>query len=115
VLGVIGALVTIAVLGFLTLQAVTGRDADPRFRVEVVAVEDTGHGVVAEVRVHNDGGTTAEAVHVVGTVPTAASAPEATATISYVPPHSSREVALVLPARPGPGGVEVRIAGYTPS
>lgn len=66
-LGVLGALVTLAVIGLLAFQALAVRVGDPLFRVELIAVEQTAQGFVREVRVRNDGGTTAEAVHLVGT------------------------------------------------
>lgn len=115
VLGVLGALVTLAVIGFLAFQALAVREGDPLFHVEVIAVEQTAQGFVTEVRVRNDGGTTAEAVHLVGTAGGGGSGGQAIATISYVPPHSSRRATLVFPTPPGPGGVEVRVAGYTSS
>lgn len=52
-------------------------------------------------------------MHVVGTVTTAGRrAEEATATIDYVPPGSTTEVALVFGADPHTGNLDVRVVGY---
>lgn len=108
-LGVLGAVVTLALVGFLAYQMLAAREADPRIRVEITAVEETAHGFEAEVRVCNDGGTTAEAVHLVANAgPADGTGRQAAATISYVPPQA----VLVFPVPRPAGDVQVRIAGY---
>ncbi len=114
VLGVVGGLVMLVLLGFLAYQGLVVHEGDPRLGVEVVAVEEASPGFVAQLRVRYDGGTTAQAVHIVGTVTTVGRpAEEATATIDYVSPGSTTEVALVFRADPGTGNLDVRVAGYT--
>lgn len=114
--GALGGLVTLALIGFLLHQALVLRDRDPQLSVAVVAVEEAAPGFVAQVRVRNSGGGTAEAVHVTGTVTRAGSTvEEVTATIAYVPPSSSREAALVFGSPPGRGDLQVRVTGYVPS
>ncbi len=113
-LGVLGGLVTLALLGFFAYQALAVRDGDPRLGVEVVAIEETPPGFVAELRVRNNGGGTAQTVHVVGTVTVGGrSVSEASTTIDYVPPNSSSEAALVFEVGPSTGNLNVRVAGYT--
>ena len=116
VVGVIGGLVTLALIGFLLYQALVLRDRDPQLSVAVVAVEQQSPDFVARLRVHNSGGGTAETVHLTGTVTRAGSTvEEVTATIAYVPPHSSREAVLVFGSAPGRGDLQVRVTGYVPS
>ncbi len=96
-LGVLGGLGTLSLLGFFAYQSLAVRQGDPRLVVEVSAVEQTPRGYVAELRVRNHGGGTAQGVHVVGTVTVGGRpASEASATIDYVPPNSSGEAALVF-------------------
>lgn len=114
--GVVGGLVTLALIGFLLYQALVLRDRDPQLSAAVVAVEAAAPGFVAQLRVRNTGGGTAEAVHVTGSVTRAGSTvEEVTATIAYVPPSSSREATLVFAAPPGRGDLQVRVTGYVPS
>jgi uncharacterized protein (TIGR02588 family) len=112
-LGVLGGLVTLVLLGFLAYQALAVREAAPRLGVEVVAIEPAPPGFVARVQVRNDGGQNAQTVHISGTVSSGgAVTEEATATIDYVAPNSSDEVALVFGVEPGSGDLDVRVTGY---
>lgn len=112
-LGILGGLVTLSLLGFLAYQAMAVRDGGPRLGVEIVTVQETPSGFVAEVRVRNDGGGTAQAVHLLGTV-TVGGRPveESTATIDYIAPGSSAKAALVFGVKPSTGDLDVRVAGY---
>ncbi|MDQ4021528.1 MAG: hypothetical protein M3257_07865 [Actinomycetota bacterium] len=113
-LGVLGGLVVLALVGFLAYQGLVVREGDPQLAVEVIAVEETPPGFVAQLRVRNDGGKTAQAVHIVGTVTAVGGrAEEATATIDYLSPSSTTEAALVFGADPNTGKLDVRVAGYT--
>ena len=112
-LGVLGGLVTLSLLGFFAYQSLAVRQGDPRLVVEVTAVEQTPRGYVADLRVRNNGGGTAQGVHVVGTVTVGGRpASEASATIDYIPPNSSGEAALVFAVSPSTGNLDVRVAGY---
>ncbi len=112
-LGILGGLVTLSLLGFFAYQSLAVREGDPRLAVEVTAVEQTPRGYVAQLRVHNNGGRTAQGVHVVGTVMVGGRpASEASATIDYVPPNSSGEAALVFGVSPSTGNLDIRVTGY---
>lgn len=114
VLGILGGLVMLALLGLLAYQWLAVQEGNPRLGVEGVAVEKVPPGFVAQLRVRNDGGTTAQAVHIVGTVTAVGRrTEEATATIDYLSPGSTSEVALVFDADPRTGNLDVQVAGYT--
>lgn len=89
-LGVIGALLAVAMLGFLAQQAVV-RDGGPQLQVVLTGVQETPGGFVVSLRVENSGGRTAQAVQVTGEVRTdGATVDTGSATVSYVPADSHR-------------------------
>jgi uncharacterized protein (TIGR02588 family) len=115
-LGILGILVTVALLGFLSYQAVI-RDSGPQLQVVVTGVQDTPSGFVTTLRVQNDGGQTAQGVHVTGEVVRNGSAVDTgSTTVGYVPPSSHRQASLVFTTDPQAAGTElsVEVAGYSP-
>lgn len=115
VVGVIGALLTLAVLGFLAHQAVV-RDSGPQLDVVLTGVQETPDGFVVSLRVENSGGRTAEAVQVTGEVRRDGTTVDTgSATVSYVPADSHRAATLVLGADPDAPGADLQVGvdGYT--
>ncbi len=86
-----------SVLGFLLLTAsiaailyyTSEQDTPPKLRTEAGRVSSVANGYLVEVTVHNDGGSTAAAVNVVGSLTRSGEALEtASTTFDYVPAHS---------------------------
>lgn len=116
VLGLLGGVIVVALLGFLAYQAVAVRETGPALRVEIHSVEPVPEGFRARLRVHNDGGQTAEQVQLTGTLTGGAARPEsAKAVISYVPPASHREASFVFRTDPRARRLVTGIAGYSTS
>lgn len=111
--GVLGAVVLIAVLGFLAYQAAAVRDGPPSLRPAVIQIDEQGPPYVVTVRVHNGGGQTAEDVQISGELTSGDTTVEqASATARYVPPHSRRTVLLVFRTDPDTEMLNVKAAGY---
>lgn len=115
-LGVVGALVAVGLLTFLTYQGLV-RDIPPRLDVVVLEVHETPSGFLTSLRVENSGGQTASGAHVTGEI-TQGGVVVSTAetTISYVPPSSRREATLIFSEDPRDqeNSLEVVVTGYTP-
>lgn len=112
-ISVVGAILTLALLGFLAYQAVAVGDSGPELTAAVSRIDRVGDQFVAQVRVENNGGKTASGVNVTGELKLEHTTVErATTTISFVPPTSSRRAALVFTRDPRRGRLSVRAAGY---
>jgi uncharacterized protein (TIGR02588 family) len=109
----LGALLVVLLVAFLGYQAVAVRESGPEPFVEVTEVEQAGAGFAVHVRVGNDGGTTAEAVHLSGELlRDGRQVDQASASISYVPPESRRDAVLVFSEDPRTGQLTVGPVGY---
>ncbi len=112
-LGGLGALLVLALFAFLAYQALAVREMGPELAVEVTEVEQAGAGYAVHVQVRNDGGTTAEAVHISGQLTrNGRQVGQASASISYVPPASRRAAVLVFSQDPRTGELTVGPDGY---
>lgn len=106
----IGALVTLALLGFIAWKAVTATPADPATVVlRPGAVHATAGGYVVEVTAHNPTDSTAAAVRIEGRL---GGGETSEATIDYVPGRSEREAALLFTKDPRSHGLSLRATGY---
>ena len=113
VLGALGGLLVLLLIAFLAYQAVAVRESGPDLTVEATAVEQVGTRYQVHLTVINDGGTTAEAVHVSGSLTRRGErVEEASATIAYVPPESRRGAVLVFSTDPRDGDLAVGADGY---
>ena len=112
VVGFLGALLVVALLAFLTFQAIA-RDSGPEISVVVTGVQDAGDGYTVHLEVRNDGGTTASGVVVSGSVSRdGRQVDQASTTVPYVPPESMRTAALVFSEDPRTGRLTVGPDGY---
>jgi uncharacterized protein (TIGR02588 family) len=115
VLGGVGAVLVVALIAFLTYQALI-RDSGPEISVEVTQVQAVDAGYAVRVQVHNDGGTTASGVVVSGQLTRQGrQVDQASTTVSYVPPDSMRTAALVFSEDPRNGQLTVGPDGYAVS
>ena len=81
--------------------------------VAVSGIERVEDQFVVHVRVRKTGGETASGVTVAGALKAGGNTTEqATTTVSYVPPTSFREAALVFTRDPRDAKLTVRAAGY---
>lgn len=119
IVGLAGAAIVLAVIGFMLHEAIWGERSPPDLEVELVRVVPSGDDYLAEIRVENRGGDTAAAVTVTGRlVPPGvpgASQPEAeraTAMIDYVPPASEVRAGLFFDTRPTADTLQLSADGY---
>lgn len=110
---VLGVILVVALLCFLAYQALAGAEGGPELTVDVGRIERAEDQFVVHVRVRNDGGKTAQSVSVSGALTDGGRTLEqATTTVSYVPPTSFRDAALVFTRDPREVKLNVRAAGY---
>ncbi len=103
----------LALLGFLAYQALGVRETGPEVTVVVTGVNEAGAGWTVHFEAVNAGGQTAEAVQIGGAVlRDGHMVDQASSSIAYLPPHSSRAGALVFSTDPGSGELEVSPVGY---
>lgn len=113
VAGALGGVLVLLLVAFLAYQAVAVRDTGPDLAVEITAVEEVGTSYQVHLAVTNDGGTTAEAVHLSGSVSRRGErVEEASASIAYVPPESRRDAVLVFSTDPRDGELAVGADGF---
>lgn len=115
VLGSLGAAVVLAVLAFLTYQAVVADSRGAELSASVTKTERSGNQHVVHYQVRNDGSRTAEQVHVVGELVNGGRTMEhVSSTIPYVPVGSTRHGVLVFSQEPTkPVELRVRAVSYT--
>jgi uncharacterized protein (TIGR02588 family) len=113
VVGALGGLLVLLLIAFLAYQAVAVRESGPDLTVEVTAVEEVGAGYQVHLTVTNDGGTTAETVHLGGSLTRdGEQVGGASASVAYVPPESRRDAVLVFSTDPRDGELTVGVEGY---
>ncbi|TFV57733.1 TIGR02588 family protein [Geodermatophilus sp. DF01-2] len=111
--GVLGALLVAALLGFLIHQAVAVRESGPRLSVAVTSIEEAGEGYAVHFTAVNDGGATAEAVQISGTLRRQGEVvDQAVSQLAYLPPDSRHRGALIFSEDPRRGDLVVGPAGY---
>ncbi|MGY1709320.1 hypothetical protein ACI8AC_07385 [Geodermatophilus sp. SYSU D00758] len=111
--GALGGLLVLALVGFLTYQALGVRETGPELAVVVTRLDRSAAGWTVYYETVNTGGRTAEAVQIGGTlVRDGRPVEQASSSIAYLPPHSSRVGALVFSTDPGSGELRVGTRGY---
>jgi uncharacterized protein (TIGR02588 family) len=112
--GGIGAVLTLALLGFLGWEAwTTPGDAPPEVTVRLEEVMPAGDGFVARIAAVNGSPATAAAVEVEGTLSRGGEEVErAQATLDYVPGHSETRGGLFFAEDPREGDLRLRALGY---
>ncbi|EYD78318.1 hypothetical protein Rumeso_00147 [Rubellimicrobium mesophilum DSM 19309] len=114
VAGAIGAILTLALLGFLGWQAWTSPgDVPPEVTVRLEEVLPAGEGFVARIAAVNGSSETAAGVEVEGVLSRGGEAVEtARATLDYVPGHSEKRGGLFFAEDPREGDLRLRALGY---
>lgn len=110
----VGAVLVLAVLGFLAWELLTTTETPPAIVVRAEAVEPQPGGYLVRFEARNDGGSTAAGAEIVGRLREGATlVEEARVTLDYLPARSSRAGGLLF-AR-DPRGLELRLQaeGYS--
>lgn len=112
--GVLGLLITLALLGFIVAEAVrTSPHTPPLLEVTPTAIAAANGVYVVEVRVANSSGQTAAAVSIEGTLEQGGATVEtSSATLSYVPGNSTRKAGLIFTRDPRHFQLRTRATGY---
>lgn len=114
VLAAIGAVVTLATIGFLVYEGLAeGGTGAPELVVETGAATRSGGGWAVPVEARNTGSATAASVRIVGELRDAGGVvEESEMTLDYVPEASSRTGTLLFTRDPSTATLEVRATGY---
>jgi uncharacterized protein (TIGR02588 family) len=113
IVGAVSTLLVLALLGFVIYEAASVADSPPVVTVRVEGVRAIPGGYVVEVTAYNQGGSTAMALEIEGTLKQDTVTVEtSTATVQYVPPETQREAGLYFTKDPRQYTLEVRPLGY---
>lgn len=108
-----GALLLVAVVGYLGVQALDDRVGPPAITLAAAPALRSGDGWVVKVTVRNDGFTTAAGLGIEGTLMEGEQVvEEAGATLDYVPKQSEEKAGLVFSENPARYRLELRARGY---
>jgi uncharacterized protein (TIGR02588 family) len=110
----IGAVVTLATIGYLVYEGVSRpSDRSPRLIVAVESIVPEGDGWAVRIEARNAGTATAAAVRIVGELRADSGVVETSeVTLDYVPEASSRTGALLFTRDPSGLELTVRPTGY---
>ena len=112
-----GALLVLATLGVLALDAVTASHAPPRVSVKIGAVRHIADGYALSLTARNDGDQTAEGVKIAATLtPRGAGKSDEERgdfQIDYLPHNSSSSGWISFKTDPRKGDLQARVAGYS--
>lgn len=110
----VGLVLTLAVLVILGREALSGeRDEVPMIVVTVERIVERDGQYLVEVKAANRAGAAASHVEIEGELTGGGGEPvTGSATIDYVPGHSSRKAGLFFAQDPRLGRLEVRALGY---
>lgn len=112
IIGLAGAAVVVASVGFLIAQGLRTEPPHPRLDVHVLEVERQPNGYLAVLRIANRGGATAQNAVVSGRLETPDGPETSEVTIDYVPANSFRRAGLFFRADPRKYALELRAEGY---
>jgi uncharacterized protein (TIGR02588 family) len=109
----IGSVIVLGTIGFLTFEVFQRSEQEPALTVSVLQVRPTGESFVVDVEVRNQSPSAAADVHLAGADRTAAGRQlQVQARLDFVPGFSSRRASLVFESDPGTAP-PIRIIGYT--
>jgi uncharacterized protein (TIGR02588 family) len=111
-IGIACGILTLALIGFLLFEALTGIGDGPSLRVVQGPVLEGPDHYVLEVQVTNEGEETAAEVVVEGRLGAGDGTEVSSVVIDYVPPGPGVSAALVFERDPRAGEVVLRVRGY---
>lgn len=110
---VFGALIVIALIGFLVYDALRDENQPPLLETSIVSIEPSGGAYLVEFLVQNSGDATAAGVTIEAELRDGSAALEThTTTLDYVPAHSRRAGGVLFARNPAEFDLEVRATGY---
>jgi uncharacterized protein (TIGR02588 family) len=113
VVAAIGAVLVLGALGYLVYFAQTTPLGLPLITLEQGVVTQRGDGYLVAVTITNEGGATAAAVGIEGSLSRGGVEVETAATtLDYVPRFSTRQAGLLFSSDPRDGTLELRALGY---
>lgn len=114
VVGVLGALIVAALVGYLVWSAVARDETPPDVRLQVIGIQELPEGYLVRFAAENQGSQAAAALLIEGELELPDGETETgEATIDYLPPRSTREAALVFRNDPVSGDLTIRPKGFT--
>jgi uncharacterized protein (TIGR02588 family) len=111
-LGIASAVVTLALIGYLLVEGLTGSGSGPILSVMLGPVRQAADDYVLQVNVRNEGDQTASEVVVEGRLGAGNGAEVSAVTLDYVPPGPGTPAALVFSRDPHAEAVVLTIKGY---
>lgn len=112
--GLLGALLVAATVGFLLYDALRDNGTPPDVRITAEAPIALQNGWLVPITLLNQGGTTASGLRVEGELRGPEGAVQRSETIfDYLPPRSPRKGGLFFSEDPGRYALTVRAVGYT--
>lgn len=110
---VFGALIVIALIGFLVYDALRDENLPPLLETSIESIEPSGDAYLVEFLVQNSGDATAAGVTIEAELRDGSAALEThTTTLDYVPAHSRRAGGVLFARDPAAFDLEVRATGY---
>ncbi len=112
--GLLGLLLTLAVVGFIGWQAITQQgEKAPQLEIEVEGTSKSGGGYLVEIAARNHSPGTAAGVEVEGTLtPEGGQVERSSFTFDYIPAKSEARGGLFFHSDPASGRLDVRPVGY---
>lgn len=113
VVAALGLVLVTGMLGFLIVQAITRRATPPDIHVQPVSIHTISHGYLVEIRVRNQGNTTAAELSVEGELRSGDKTVETSeTTLDYVPARSERRGGLFFTHDPRQFTLQLAPKGY---
>jgi uncharacterized protein (TIGR02588 family) len=112
-IGMLGLMLVLGSIGFALYEAAVGDSSPPNVRVQVEGIVPAQNGFLVEIRVVNDGGTTAAGLTVEGELRDGTRVVETSdTTVEYVPSRSERAGGLFFTMDPRQYELQLRAKGY---
>src|SRR5687767_5251870 len=112
-IALLGLALVLGSIVFMLYEATAGDSSPPDVSVRVDSILPARNGFLVEIRVVNEGGSTAEGLTVEGELRNGTESVEiSNTTIEYVPSHSEREGGLFFTLDPRQYELQLRAKGY---
>ena len=112
-IGLLGLMFILGSIGFMLYEAAAGDSSPPDVTVHVDRIIPAQNGFLVELRVVNEGGSTAAGLTVQGELRNGNEILETSdTTVEYVPSHSERQVGLFFTLDPQQYELQLRAKGY---
>jgi uncharacterized protein (TIGR02588 family) len=111
-IGIASAAATLALIGYLLFEALTGTGNGPLLSVVQREVREVADRYILELEVRNEGDETATEVVVEGRLGTGEDLEVSSVTLDYVPPGPGTPAALIFDREPVVDAVVLSIRGY---